>query len=66
MAVVVYCDSPADVNTAYCSALATAGWSYDGKVSGQETYTSPNGEITVSMWVRSYSGALNIEVTFND
>ena len=66
MAVVVYCDSPADVNTAYCSALATAGWSYDGKVSGQETYTSPNGEITVSMWVRTYSGALNIEVTFND
>lgn len=66
MAVVVYCDSPANVNTAYCSALATAGWSYDGKVSGQETYTSPNGEITVSMWVRSYSGALNIEVTFND
>lgn len=64
-AIIVTCEDPTALNTAYCAVLAEAGWSYNGKVSGQETYTSPNGEITASMWVRSYSGCVNIELTFN-
>ena len=63
-AIIVEIDNPSTAATAYYALLEEEGWEYTGTTSGQKVYTSPNEELTVSLWVRTSSGYINMEINW--
>ena len=62
--ITVTLDNPSAAASAYEAALVEAGWELTGTTSGQNVYTSPNEEMTVSLWVRSSYGSINMEINW--
>ena len=63
-AIIVEIDDPSTAATAYYALLEEEGWEYTGTTSGQKVYTSPNEELTVSLWVRTSSSYINMEINW--
>lgn len=63
-AIIVEIDNPSTAATAYEALLVEEGWEYTGNSGSQKVYTSPNEELTVSLWVRSSSGYINMEINW--
>ena len=59
-AIYCYCDNPSGARDVYEAALEEAGWELTGTAYGQNVYTSPNGQMTVSCYVQSSRVTLEI------
>ena len=59
-----YCDDPSAMAEEYEDALLEAEWELTGEAYGQNVYTSPNGQMTVSPYIQTSYGRVTLEITF--